>query len=124
MVIHRFEDGVFYAKIICTDGATHFEIDARTSDAVAIALRVKCDIFTLEHILDAAGIVMGDNSDNLTKITEQHDKKSDAIIDSANEFEKKTDEQLEELLQGAIDEEHYERASLIRDEQNKRKAKK
>src|ERR1700741_4419245 len=62
ILIYNLVEGIFYAKLICTDGAKEVEIDARTSDAIALAVRFNCPIFTYEFILKSAGIVLDDES--------------------------------------------------------------
>lgn len=125
VIIYKFSEGIFFAKLICYDGVKEVEIDSRTSDAVAIAVRFKCPIYTYESILDAAGIVMqeGDeplDSESGTTRGKQPEKKQD----SPEQYGQMTLKELEKKLMEAIDAEAYERASVIRDEINKRKAQK
>ena len=74
VIIYNLVDGIFYAKLICNDGKKNMEIDARTSDAIALAVRFSCPIFTYEFILSAAGIVIEGNDfviiDNLETVNE------------------------------------------------------
>ncbi len=113
VIIHKFSEGVFYAKLIVSDGIKIEEIDARTSDAVALALRFHCPIYTNETVLASAGIIMTEN--------EQDSKsKSDIPEDESSELKDYTLEELEELLKITIDNEDYERASQVRDEIKKR----
>ena len=60
--IYKFEDGVFYSELLFDDGITQVRLDSRTSDAIAIALRVKCDIYTTEHIVSECGVVLEESS--------------------------------------------------------------
>jgi uncharacterized protein len=124
--IYKLEEGVFYSKLICDNGSTKLAIDARTSDAIALALRFKCSIFTTEDIIARSGIVLDFEKDQKGKsegkapvITEQprEDKPSEEFRDLNNE-------ELQELLDDAIKKEDYERASEIRDEINHRSKKK
>src|SRR6476659_1887597 len=69
VLIYNLVEGIFYAKLICTDGAREVEIDARTSDAIALAVRFNCEIFTYEFILKSAGIVLDDDIE-VSSITE------------------------------------------------------
>ena len=120
IIIYKFNDGIFFSKLICFDGKNVIEIDSRTSDAVAIALRVHCPIYTYEPILNAAGIVIDDES----PVTEQEEniKKTEKKTSGAeSEYTKISLDKLEDLLKAAIEEESYEKASLIRDEINRRK---
>ncbi len=121
VIIYKFSEGIFYAKLICYDGVKEVEIDSRTSDAVAIAVRFKCPIFTYENILDAAGIVMQEGDE---AIETGKDTSRQPIADSgetSKDFSHMTLKELEKKLMEAIDAEAYEKASVIRDEINKRK---
>ena len=116
VVIHTLREGVFHASFFCfMDGDNEIEIDARTSDAIAIAIRMGCPIFTYNDILQEAGIVLADNyTSTLTSDDNEEDLKK-------NIFETLSKEELEKQMKEAIDEEDYERASKIRDEINRRK---
>ena len=70
VLIYNLVEGIFYAKLICTDGTREVEIDARTSDAIALAVRFNCDIYTYEFILKSAGIVLDDDIE-VSSISEQ-----------------------------------------------------
>lgn len=125
VIIYKFADGIFYAKLICNDGNNSYEIDSRTSDAVAISLRVRCPIYTYESILNAAGINMEDESPEASSSPDDtiyKEKISKKAED--NEYSKLSLAELEELLSSAIEDEAYERASKIRDEINRRKKSK
>ncbi|NVN94480.1 MAG: bifunctional nuclease family protein [Bacteroidetes bacterium] len=116
VIIHKFAEGVFYAKLIISDGNIEKEIDARTSDAVALSLRFHCPIYTYESVLSSAGILMTE-SENETK------SKTELPDDDPNELKDYTLEELEELLKITIENEDYERASQVRDEIKKREGK-
>ncbi len=122
VLIYNLVEGIFYAKLICTDGTRDVEIDARTSDAIALAVRFNCEIYTYEFILKNAGIVLDDDteagavSESTVGSTEEISKSSDA-----DEYKGKSSEELKNMLQTALDEEKYEMASKIRDELNQRK---
>lgn len=121
VIIYKFSEGIFYAKLICYDGVKEVEIDSRTSDAVAIAVRFKCPIYTYESILDAAGIVMQEG-DEAIETGKPAPKPSAAGTSSpGKEYSHMTIKELEKKLMEAIDAEAYEKASVIRDEINKRK---
>ena len=114
VLIYKFAEGVFYAKLVATDGVTTKEIDSRTSDAVALAIRFNCPVNTYESVMKDAGIVLDEEDDLISdSITKENEGQTD-------EWEDYTMEELEELLQVAVDNEEYERASQIRDEINKR----
>ncbi len=116
VVIHTLREGVFHASFFCfMDGDNEIEIDARTSDAIAIAIRMGCPIFTYNDILQEAGIVLADNyTSTFTSDDTEEDLKKDI-------FETFSIDELEKQMKEAIDAEDYERASKIRDEINRRK---
>ena len=120
VIIFNLLEGVFYAKLICNDGDKKLEIDARTSDAIAIAVRFGCPIYTYEFILSTAGIVLEDNAS--IESIEEHAERPPVSKLSEKELGTSSSDELKELLKRAIDEEAYERASRIRDEMNKRKS--
>lgn len=123
VTIYKLEEGVFYSKLGCFDGKKHVEIDARTSDAIALALRFKCPIFTTPEIIEKSGIILDIDKD----FSETQEDKFSSSTDTADETDflreikvMETDE-LKNLLNQAVQEENYEKATLIRDEINKRK---
>ena len=125
VIIYKFTDGIFFAKLICFDGQKTIEIDSRTSDAVAIALRVKCPIFTYDSILNGAGIVIDDEtSDPASSLDKPKGIKEKEKSKTVSEYITMSIEELETLLNTAVEEESYEKASLIRDEINRRKKNK
>ncbi len=121
IIIYNLVDGIFYAKLICNDGKKTIEIDARTSDAIAMAVRFDCAIFTYEFILSSAGIVIEGNDfvylENMADATEE---KSAAT--TAGGYATLSNEELKTKLQEALSDEAYEKAAKIRDELNRRKA--
>ena len=127
VVIYNLVEGIFYAKIICSNGADEHEIDARTSDAIALAVRFNCPISTYEFILSSAGIVLEeDHSANLASSTDEEETAEQVDISSLTsggdtEYSGKSTEELKNMLQTALDNEQYEAASKIRDELNSRK---
>lgn len=119
ILIYNLVEGIFYAKLICTDGAKEVEIDARTSDAIALAVRFNCPIYTYEFILKSSGIVLDDEA-----LPSAENPELAATEESENpegEYKAKSTEELKNLLQNALDDEQYELASKIRDEINNRK---
>ena len=119
IIISDLREGVFFAKIICTDGLKKVEIDARPSDAIAIGLRFGVNIFTYENILSEAGIVLSDFVDEEDVFDEKlpaplPGKKSKDWMKDVNS------DQLRVLLEEALSNEDYEKAAQIRDELNKR----
>lgn len=125
IVIYNLVDGIFYSKLICTDGKKTVEIDARTSDAIAVAVRFDCPIYTFEFILSTAGIVIeGNDFVYLENINETKEEKTTTTSSatSAGGFAALSTDELRTKLQEALAEESYEKAAKIRDELNRRKA--
>ena len=128
VIIHKLLDGVFYSSIICEREKIEEIIDARTSDAIALALRFNAPIFTYKNILDQAGIhtEVGSKKIDLSKKTEkateqiliEGERKEDI---SENDFSKHSLKTLKKLLTEAVNNEEYEKAVRIRDEISKRK---
>ena len=118
VVINRFRDGVYYAMLVCKQGNDLTMVDARPSDAIAIAVRAGCDIYAYETVMDEAGIIM----DDMDK--EDTDEPAEAPINIGKDktsLELLDMDTLEDLLQEAIDNEDYQKAAEIRDEINRRK---
>jgi hypothetical protein len=111
IVIYNLSEGIFYSKIICERDGVVAEIDARTSDAIAIGVRFNCPIYTFESILSSAGSLM-DDEDNLVEkeLSEENETSSEEELSSSSK------EELEAQLNNAIENEDYELASKIRDE--------
>jgi len=120
IIIYNLVDGIFYAKLICTDGKKISEIDARTSDAIAIAVRFDCPIYTYEFILATAGIVIEGNEFVFLDNIEQNQEEKTAS--PALNYSSLGDNELKEKLKDALSEEAYERAAKIRDELSRRKS--
>lgn len=122
VIIYNLVDGVFFAKILCTDGKKLIEIDARTSDAIAIAVRFNCPIYTYEFILSSAGIIIEGNDfvflENIDETGKRENSKGKGT--TASDYENLSEEELNALLQQALEEEAYEKAARIRDELDKR----
>ncbi len=123
VLIYNLVEGIFYAKLICTDGTREVEIDARTSDAIALAVRFNCEIYTYEFILKSAGIVLDDDLEvgSITESAQASEVPESAKPMEADEYKGKSSEELKSMLQTALEEEKYEMASKIRDELNQRK---
>ncbi len=113
VIINKFHEGIFYSILVCKKNDNIIEIDSRTSDAVAIALRFDSPIFTYESIMSVGGIILDPDND----LTEQLEE---ATVED-NEFFGMGIRELDTLLLKAIEKEDYERASLIRDEIKKKK---
>jgi uncharacterized protein len=113
--ITKFHEGIFYATLVCDNGISLHEIDSRTSDAVALSIRFHCPIFTTEEIMSQAGILFEDEEPS----SDSSDDTSGEELSSSLRGLGITE--LEAELQQAVEDEDYERASLIRDEIRKRK---
>ena len=119
--IYNLVDGVFHAKLICEiDGDTR-EIDARTSDSIALAVRFKCPIYTFEHIMAEAGMIFTEDLTEDDMLDELDKNKSSKSIPSSSSINSLSNEELEEKLNEALKDEDYDKAAQLRDELNKRK---
>lgn len=121
VLINRLREGIFYSIIICTDGERRFNIDSRTSDAVALALRFECPIFIEPQILNEAGIVMTGSGDEPVK--SEVDEGKEKPQPSGGEYSEFNLDELKEMLTDAVSREDYEQAAAIRDEMNRRSQK-
>jgi len=115
VLIYKLQEGIFYSKILCKGGEKEVELDSRTSDAVALAIRFGCPIYTTADVLAKAGIII-----ELDK--EDEKPRGHSSTQKANDFDSFSDQELQEMLDSAIEDELYEKASLIRDEIKKRNA--
>ncbi len=115
VIINKFHEGIFYSILVCEKNGEIIEIDSRTSDAVAIALRFNSPIFTYESIMSVGGIILDPEDETIEQEIKQPVEE--------NEFSNLNLSELDELLLKAIEHEDYERASVIRDEIAKRKSK-
>jgi bifunctional DNase/RNase len=124
ILIYNLVEGVFFAKLICTDGNTIQEIDARTSDAIALAVRFNAMIYTYEFILASAGISIEGNDflflENMEAIPKEEGTEDITTSIPGSTYKSLSLEELHQKLQEAITEEAYEKAARIRDEINKR----
>jgi uncharacterized protein len=119
IIIYNLVDGIFYSKLVCNDGKKDMEIDARTSDAIALAVRFECPIYTYEFILATAGIVIeGKDFVFLDNIEPKEEEKQNPLTSN---FASLSPEELQNKLQEALNDELYEKAAKIRDEINNRK---
>mgnify|MGYP001476589179 FL=1 len=134
VIIHKLVDGVFYSSLICERDKIEEIIDARTSDAIALALRFNAPIFTYQNILDKAGIYLknSETESSASKEEAEEIKRTELIIEdvlkdaseeteTSNPSTKKSLKQLEEELDEAVKNEDYEKAAQLRDEISKRK---
>ena len=122
VLISDLKEGVFYSKIMCTDGDKEFELDARPSDAIAIGLRFGVPIYTVESVLSEAGIILSDLEEEEEE-NEEATVKSTASSSSSSSKEplhETSVDDLNKMLNDALEKEDYEKAAKIRDELNKR----
>ncbi|RYD55013.1 MAG: hypothetical protein EOP56_17475 [Sphingobacteriales bacterium] len=126
VVIYKLEEGIFFAKLLCQNGNETVEIDSRTSDALALAVRANCRIYTFENILEAAGLYLdqpeggaegGEGKPTATTAS------SGSKVTADKDLKNLSLEDLEKLLQQVLEQEDYVRAINIRDEINARKSK-
>ena len=124
VIIHKLQDGVFYALLVCNKDGEIVELDARTSDAVALALRFRCPVYTYEDILKAAGIILDPDTKEAAEETPDGEGEPTAGATESGQDESRfsglTVKQLEKLLDDAVNSEDYEKAAAIRDELDKR----
>lgn len=118
VIISKFEEGIFYSKLVCIHNGKKSEIDSRTSDAIALSLRFKCPIYSYHNIIDEAGIMLedepiGDDPEATAKLVQEESE--------AEGYSDYQLEELEQMLKSAIENENYEDASKIRDEIKRRK---
>ena len=116
VIIYNLVEGIFFAKLICEQNGKEVEIDSRTSDAIALAVRFESPIYTYEFVLNSAGIILDDDNDDKDEIAPEI---------NLEEITKKPDErmslkELKKHLKNSIDNEDYEAASKFRDEINNR----
>jgi bifunctional DNase/RNase len=118
VVINNLVDGIFYASLVCLLNGKQTEIDSRTSDALALAVRFGCPIFTFEFILEQAGIILEEETER--EVQRAKNKRSEKQ-DKPKTLDENTEEELEVLLEQALEAEDYETAAKVRDEINNRK---
>jgi bifunctional DNase/RNase len=116
IVINDLQEGIFYSKLVCVNEHDTVEIDSRTSDALALAVRFGCPIFTYDHILESAGILMEDTNKKKSDIPVE-----ESSVATREELGKMSLDELQTLLNEVLEQEDYIRAIAIRDEINKRK---
>jgi hypothetical protein len=124
VIIHKLVDGVFYSSLICERDKIEEIIDARTSDAIALALRFNAPIFTYKNILDKAGIFLKGEPGGEESFTKENVEITDIITENKDSkganFQNLSLEELDTLLSQAVKSEDYEKAARIRDEISKR----
>ena len=120
VIVYNLVEGIFFAKLICQKGSEPaVEIDTRTSDAIALAVRFNCPIYTYEFILSSAGIILDD--DEIESLGEETSIEVKTEKPTGSRYGSMTKAELEVELEKALTDEDYEKASELRDEINKRK---
>ncbi|MFQ3269217.1 MAG: bifunctional DNase/RNase, partial [Flavobacteriales bacterium] len=126
VVIHKLKEGIFYSYLVFELNGDIKQLDSRTSDAVALALRFNCPIYTYESILDKAGIILDEDKTKSpalleTSITKTDDSKLDKVEKAKpSNLSRLSEIALNKRLNQALEKEDYELAALIRDELNRR----
>ncbi len=123
VIVYNLVEGIFFSKIVCVQDGVEEEIDARTSDAIALAVRFNCPVFTYEFILSSAGIILDeeDDEDDDDPVESSEDNISDVNVSvGGSGFSGQSVDELNAMLNEAIQNEDYEKASKIRDEINSR----
>ncbi len=118
VLIYNLQEGVFFAKLMCRRNGQAAEIDSRTSDAIALAVRFGCPIYSYEFILDQAGIVMEEQASPAPDIDKKPSSKPKAS--RKEDLTALSVDELNEKLQHYLDNEEYEKAAAVRDELQKR----
>jgi bifunctional DNase/RNase len=121
VIINNLLEGVFYARLICLKDGEIVEIDSRTSDALALAVRFGAPIYTYEFILDAAGVELQDSGTDEEAYAEMEPSSSSSASKAPRLSDYRIDE-LEQMLDDVLNDEDYEQAARIRDEINRRKS--
>jgi len=128
IVINNLLDGIFYARLVCEINGKMVEIDSRTSDALAMAVRFECPIYTYEFILDAAGVILEENEENesteamATSSDRKPKPKKKKKVKKEGTLSQYSDDDLNQMLDDVLADEDYERAAEIRDEIKRRSA--
>lgn len=123
VVIHKLQEGVFFSVLICEQDGNEQTIDARTSDAVALAIRFDCPIFTYREILDKAGVILkegGTGSEGPRPSADEPSEETTPTQSKANDLSTLSLEALDKMLDEAVTNEDYEKAARVRDEIDKR----
>jgi bifunctional DNase/RNase len=128
VLIYKLEEGIFFAQLVCSNGKEVIEIDSRTSDAMALAVRIGCPIYTYENILDAAGLFMDQTGTPTATTASPAERTNEETIEdieetSTSDLKTLTLEELNELLHQVLESEDYMKAVAIRDEIKQRTGK-
>ncbi|MBX7108109.1 MAG: DUF151 domain-containing protein [Chitinophagales bacterium] len=123
VVINNLLDGIFYSQLVCKRGNELMEVDSRTSDALALAVRFDCPIYTYEFILDSAGLILEEpaKEEKLEIKERKAEKKPGAAAVKSMDLARQSLPELNTLLQTLLEREDYEQAIKVRDEITRRK---
>ncbi len=123
IIIDNLQEGIFYSKLVCSSAGREIEIDSRTSDALALAVRFNCPIYTYEFVLEAAGIILEEDDPNATGVESEVQEKAieSKTSSTSTPLSQLSVQELNDKLKEFLDQEDYERAIRIRDELDKRK---
>jgi len=120
VIITNLQEGVFFSQLVCEQKGEFIEIDSRTSDALALAVRFGCPIYTYENIMDSAGIVLENPEPSAKELPQPSLGESGSVKGTREDYKKMHLDDLKEMLDEAIKAEDYEKAAFIRDEMQKR----
>jgi bifunctional DNase/RNase len=121
IIINNLLDGIFYSKLICEREGEIIELDSRTSDAIALAVRFECPIYTYEFIIDTAGVELDENANEEIEEEDSDDIGKKPDKEQKSSLNSYSLESLQNMLSQVLEEENYEKAAAIRDEIDKRK---
>ena len=121
IIISDLQEGIFYSKLVCSSDNYTIDIDSRTSDALALAVRFGCPVYTYEHILESAGILMEDPGTGKKKKTATISTTRDDEGEGGSDLKKLSVEELNTLLNEVLEQEDYIKAIAIRNEIKQRK---
>lgn len=119
IIISNLLDGIFYAKLVCEGSMGSVEIDSRTSDAIAMAVRYSCPIYTYGFIMENAGVVLDEPQDGDSPLSGNDPA---PVVKGEDDYESYSMSALNKMLEDVLEDEDYEKAAKIRDEINKRKS--
>ncbi|MGB0176060.1 MAG: bifunctional nuclease domain-containing protein [Owenweeksia sp.] len=128
VIIHKLQDGVFFSVLVCTKDGEEQVLDARTSDAVALAIRFQCPVYTYKEILEKAGVILkegnerSEDEDAGSKTESPQPLEKTSTPSPASDLKAKSTKELYALLDKAVKDENYELAARVRDEIDKRSA--
>ncbi len=121
IIISDLQEGIFFSKLVCSSEHDTIEVDSRTSDAIALAVRFGCPIYTYDNIISNVGIVMDDKDAGVT--ADETETESTIVKNVGDDLKSKSVDELQKLLNEVLESEDYMKAITIRDELNSRKKK-